>query len=85
MILGERDDFADARRNEDSLPQTVFRRTEDATNFCVQLANIDSVCFEVFKDLRVAFFEQREHQVLGTNVILIVVAALLLCCTQHAP
>src|SRR5579863_8755130 len=85
MRLGEGNDLADARRHEDALPEPLLACTERAADLGVQFAHVDTVAVEIVKDLRVAFFEQRYHQVLGTDVILIVVAALLLGGAEHAP
>ena len=55
-----------------------------AAHIGVQFAHVDAVGIEFMKNLRIAFFEQGHHQVLGTDVILVVVAALLLGDTQDS-
>ncbi len=50
----------------------------------VQLAHVDTIGVKVVRELRVAFFEQRHHQVLGTDVIMVVVTAFLFGNAQDA-
>jgi hypothetical protein len=55
-----------------------------AANIGVQLARVDAVGIQVMEDLRVAFFEQGHHQVLGTDVVMVVITAFLFGYAQNA-
>src|SRR5579862_3545873 len=84
-LLGEGDDLSQARRHEDSFPHAVVAGSKRAAHFRVDFANVDPGRVQPMENRRIALFKQGDQQVLGTNVIVTVIAALLLGYTKHAP
>jgi hypothetical protein len=84
-LLRQGEDFADARRHEDSLPYSVLTRTERSANLGVHLAHVDALRFERAQNRAVALFEERDQQVFGADVVVAMVAALLFGYPKDAP
>ena len=70
---------------QNAFPHPVVAGTERSADVGVHLANVDSGIVEAPEYRRIALFEQGNQQVLGTDVIVAVVAALLFGDAQHAP
>lgn len=85
MLLGQREDLADARRDQNAFPYPVLAGTERSANFCMHFGYVDALGIERAKDRSVAFFEQGDQQVFGADVIVTVVPALLLGYPKDAP
>jgi hypothetical protein len=84
IALGQTDDLTHARRHEDPFPEPVFSCAQVTPDVRMELARVDTVGVQIAEDLRIPFFEQGYHQVLCTDVVVIMIAALLLGRAQHA-
>jgi hypothetical protein len=77
-------DLSDARCHQDPLPHPIFTGTERTLNLRMNSSLWDPLRRESRIDVTVVLLEQRIQQVLGTHVVVIVVPALLLRCSEHA-
>ena len=77
-LFGERNDTPDARRHQNAFPKTLITGAKNAACLCMRFGKIDAVRVQTLHYLWIALFEQRQQQMLGTHVIVVVVAALLL-------
>lgn len=84
-IARKRDDFADARRDEDAFPQPVFAGSERAAHFGVHLAYVDSLGFQTLGNAGVMLLEQSDEQMFDSDIVMVVIAALLFGGAQYAP
>jgi hypothetical protein len=85
MRFGERDHLTHARRDQDAFPQAVLAGPKAATYLGVDFADVNAVCVERTENTAVALLEQRHEQMLGADVIVAVITALLFRYTKNAP
>src|SRR5580704_14512716 len=78
-LFRDRDDPADARRDEDALPKAFLPGAERSAHFRVHLRYVDARGIERAQRQRVTLLEQRNQQMFRSNVVMAMVAALLLC------
>ena len=76
--LGEFEDRPNARRQNDPVPEAILAGAERLPDGGVSRGPRDLPLREVSLDRRVAFLAQRQEQMLGADVIVVVVPALLL-------
>ncbi len=82
--LRQLDNFSNARRNEDAFPRAVIAHTEGPLDLSVDIRSDDVPFAQTGFNLCVLLFEQCEQHMFGTDVIVIVVAALLLGGAKNA-
>ena len=83
-LLRQRDDTADARRDQDALPEAFLAAAERSPDLGMRIGCVNAIGGKCFHRRRVAFFKQCHQQMLGTDVILTVISAFLLCYAEHA-
>ena len=76
--FGERDHAADARRDEDAVPQPILARTERPPHVDQHVVRLRAARGEARFDRRIAFFDEREQQMTDADVIVVVIPARLL-------
>ena len=75
--LGAGDHVAETRRDEDTLPGAILAGAHGSSRGRGNLGAIEAALSQVPVDLLVGLLEKAEQQVLDTQVVMIVVAALL--------
>ncbi len=83
-LLRQRNDSANPRRNQNPFPQAILAGAERPANLRVNLGNVDPRSVERPQSCGIALLEQSNQQVLGTDVVMAVVTALLLRYPKHA-
>ena len=69
---------------EDALPQTILTGAERPPDLRVHFGHVDSIGIEGLQRRRITLFEQGDQQMLGADVVVAVVSALLLGYSKHA-
>ena len=85
LLFGQTYDFTDPRRYENTFPRAVFAGSESASSLRVNVGRIDAVRTQTLEHRRVVLFQQCDQQMLGTDVVVVMIAALLFGCTQDPP
>jgi hypothetical protein len=81
--FGDGDDPPDARRDEDALPQSVVARSQGPPQVEQDVGEVGAALGEPCFHGRVPLFEEREQKVSDPHVVVVVIAARLLCGTQN--
>ena len=77
-VMCDANDLLHPRSHQDSFPTPIFTGAERPAHGGMHLADIDPVALEPLHDRRIALLQQRHEQMLGTDVVMIVIARLLL-------
>jgi len=77
-FMSEANDLFHAWSHQDSFPTSVFTGAERSAHGGVNLTDIDTIPLETLHDRRVALLQQRNEQMLGADIVMIVIARLLL-------
>ena len=77
QLAGQRNNFTDPRRHQNAFPETIFAGSKRAARFRMNLAYVDVLGGKALGNSAVMLFEQCNEQMFDTDVIVVVVPALL--------
>ena len=85
LLFSEGHDFSNPGRHKDSFPQPVFARAERAANFSVNFGRVDTFATQSLANRTIGLLEQCDEQMFDSDVIVVMITALLFGSAQHAP